>query len=333
MNDSEPCRGAWCGKCYSSNSPINYFKQSDPRISDQEDEDDPGIYDMLWRHKAPDKDDFEVARNGDHLMCPFLCDRCVFWILRAEPPKPDSHMDRLLLGDIRRASLDAFWSRSSSTVKGNARLVRRVIEDAQSRGMVGPYKDPGPAPSWDICGYQIAVCMLIDSTKSGRYSEQYKQWDTIRRVKTSVSNHEKSVFTDPHQQIVVMEDTKGSVQRLFSGTAGSFWLSRFQQGCRLRMGQQTRQDQAISTKLMILLLKFCENKVREETDIESMEKWVKAGALFAISYVLSLRGNEGILLDIEGLQQFDHERNDLLAIPLVGKLKGSGQVNDTFSVQ
>ena len=155
---------------------------------------------MLWRHKAPDKDDFEVARNGDHLMCPFLCDRCVFWILRAEPPKPDSHMDRLLLGDIRRASLDAFWSRSSSTVKGNARLVHRVIEDAQSRGMVGPYKDPGPAPSWDICGYQIAVCMLIDSTKSGRYSEQYKQWDTIRRVKTSVSNHEKSVFTDPHQQ-------------------------------------------------------------------------------------------------------------------------------------
>ena len=63
------------------------------------------------------------------------------------------------------------------------------------------------------------------------------------------------------------------------------------------MGKQTRQDQAISTKLMILLLKFCENKVREETDIESMEKWVKAGALFAISYVLSLRGNEGILLD------------------------------------
>ena len=77
---------------------------------------------------------------------------------------------------------------------------------------------------------------------------------------------------------------------------------------------------------MILLLEFCENKVREEPDIESMEKWVKAGALFVISYVLSLRGNEGILLDIEGLQQFDQERNELLAVPLVGKLKGSGQV-------
>ena len=134
------------------------------------------------------------------------------------------------------------------------------------------------------------------------------------------------VVMEDTKGLVVMEDTKGSVQRLFSGTVGSFWLSRFQQGCRLRMGQQTRQDQAISTKLMILLLEFCENKVQEEPDIESMEKRVKAGALFVISYVLSLRGNEGILLDIEGLQQFDQERNELLAVPLVGKLKGSGQV-------
>ena len=277
-----------------------------------DEEDDEGNYDILWRNKAPNLDDFEVARNGDHLICPFLCDTCVFWILRKEEPKPHRPKDALLLGDIRRATLDAFWSHSSSTMKGNARLAQRVIDDAETRGLTGPYHDPGPAPSWDICGYQVAVCMLIDSTKPGRYSEVYKQWHTIRRVKSSVSNQEKTLFNDIHQRIVVMEDTKGAVQRLFGGTAGSFWLSRFQQGCRLRMDQQTRQDQAISTQLMILLLKYCENKIREESEVSNMARWVKAGALFVISYVLSLRGNEGILMDIEGLNQFDQERNGLL---------------------
>ena len=59
------------------------------------------------------------------------------------------------------------------------------------------------------------------------------------------------------------------------------------------MGQETRQNQAINTQLMLLVLKYCEDKVREEEAIQDIERWVKAGTLFALSYVLSLRGNEG----------------------------------------
>ena len=66
--------------------------------------------------------------------------------------------------------------------------------------------------------------------------------------------------------------------------------------------------------------------MNEEDDPRDMIKWAKAGALFAISYVLSLRGNEGILVDIEGLLQLDTERNGLIAIPLTGKLKGTGRI-------
>ena len=67
------------------------------------------------------------------------------------------------------------------------------------------------------------------------------------------------------------------------------------------MGQETRQNQALSTTLVKCILDYCETKVNEEDDLRDMIKWAKAGALFAISYVLSLRGNEGILVDIEGL--------------------------------
>ena len=207
---------------------------------------------------------------GDHLICPFLCDLCIFRIVRQEEPHPQSHKDKVLLAHIRRINLDAFWSRSRSTVKNNARIARQTLEDAWSHGMFGPYRDPGPAPTWDVCGYEIAICMITDSLRAGQYSQSQKQWDTIRQVKSSVSNQEKTNFNDYYQRVVVMEDTKGSTQRLFGRCAGSFWLSRFQQGCRLRMGQETRQNQALSTELVKCILSFCESKVNE---VEAPQKW------------------------------------------------------------
>ena len=319
------CQAAWCGKCYTSDRTITYHKERDPRITQENLEDEGDVF-ALWKSKGPSPQDFDIARPGDHLICPFLCDLCIFHIVRQEEPQPESHQDKVLLSHIRRVNLDAFWSRSRSTVKNNARIVRQTLADARSHGMFGPYRDPGPAPLWDICGYEIAICMITDSLRSGKYSESHKQWDTIRRVKSSVSNQEKTNFNDLHQRVVVMEDTKGGTQRLFGGRAGSFWLSRFQQGCRLRMGQETRQNQALSTPLVKGILEYCETKVNEEEDPQDMIRWAKAGALFTISYVLSLRGNEGILVDIEGLLEHDSERNGLLAVPVTGKLKGTGRV-------
>jgi hypothetical protein len=51
------------------------------------------------------------ARAGDHLFCPFECDGCSFHRLRGEAPDGRSHQDQILLSYIRRANLDAFWSR------------------------------------------------------------------------------------------------------------------------------------------------------------------------------------------------------------------------------
>ena len=121
----------------------------------------------LWKSKAPNPGDFEVGRAGDHLICPFLCDLCVFRIVRRQDPDLTSHKDTVLLSHIRRVNLDAFWSRSSSTVKSNARVARLTLSDAQSHGMFGPYRDPGPAPLEDVCGYEIAICMITDSLHSG----------------------------------------------------------------------------------------------------------------------------------------------------------------------
>ena len=100
---------------------------------------------------------------GDHLICPFLCDLCIFHIVRQEEPKSESHQDKVLLSHICRVNLDALWSRSRLTVRNNARIARATLADARSHSMFGPYRDLGPAPLWDICGYEIAICMITDS--------------------------------------------------------------------------------------------------------------------------------------------------------------------------
>ena len=77
-----------------------------------------------WKTKHRSNKDFNQARNCDHLMAPFECDYCIFWKLRKTFPNPDNFQDKLPLGCIRRANLDAFWIRTTSTVEGNRLQVK-----------------------------------------------------------------------------------------------------------------------------------------------------------------------------------------------------------------
>ena len=59
-------------------------------------------------------------------------------------------------------------------------------------------------------------------------------------------------------------------------------------------GRKLDINQALTTQLVRCILDYCEDKVNEENDSQGIIRWTKAGALFAISYILSLWGNEGI---------------------------------------
>jgi hypothetical protein len=78
---------------------------------------------------------FKVERNGDHLMCLFQCDLCHFRNIQERDPGFGNRIDILLLQCIRRASLDAFWSREPSTARANALGARRLEEIGDTLGM------------------------------------------------------------------------------------------------------------------------------------------------------------------------------------------------------
>ena len=85
-----------------------------------------------WKGKHQNQLDFKHARNGDHLLIPFECDLCIFRKLRRTEPIDSSHKDNILLECIRRANIDALWSRESSTVEANRKRVEKQLQLSQS---------------------------------------------------------------------------------------------------------------------------------------------------------------------------------------------------------
>ncbi|KAI2511895.1 hypothetical protein MHU86_2411 [Fragilaria crotonensis] len=250
---------------------------------------------------------------------------------------PDDIKDVRLMGCTRRVILDAFWSRARQTVVSNSNRFREMINLSLSLGFDPPYDPPGPLPSFDHCGYKVAILMVAKSLQPGRHNEGYTQWDTIRKFKSTHSNQSRGGRT-ANVNTMNLSDSKGSgYDRFSTEVCGSLWFQRFTLGCRKRMGQDWRPNRAISNPIMVKLLRLVESKIRTSVDVNDRLSLVMAGACFC--YVVSLRSPEGLMVDMPGLIQYG-ERSPLhVIIPLLGQVKGEDHtrqhllhcVNETHS--
>ena len=156
----------------------------------------------VWNKKHYAASDYCKARDGDHIITPFECDLCVFRKLRGVDPSLDSHSDCLLLGCIRRANLDAFWSRSTLTVNRNKGLVEQQLKLSRMLGLNGPFIHEGPMPYFDHCGFEIAVSILLKSRDTtGRHSSKHVQFDTIRKLRSCYGNQVRAAPSKQLEEI------------------------------------------------------------------------------------------------------------------------------------
>jgi hypothetical protein len=312
----------WCGSCYTSTTEDGFFVQEREKVnSDNIVEEDQDRLQAAWGRRHQPVTDFYIGRDGDHLMVPFECDICIFQKLKDRSPIESFEPDKRLLRAIRRANLDAFWSRATSTVKGNRDRVKNSLDMLASVGLRGPYESEGSFPPFDHCGYEIAILMLIASQRPGKYSNSHSQWDTIRKYRTAYSNH---VRTTPQSntQVLAFGDDRGQSQRTSQDKCFSVWFSRFFIGCKRRMGQDWRPNKALGTELIRVLLDKVEQRRHGSGDRDQWT-WMIFGAYVAITYTLSLRGVEGLLLDLGGLVKHSSKGGDTyVIIALSGKVKG-----------
>ena len=221
---------------------------------------------------------------------------------------------------IRRANLDSFWSRAPRTISNDLGNISRSIKNMARVGLVGPYYDPGPFPSYDACGYEAAIALLIDSQQPGTYHDDHKQWQSIRKLRSAISNNERASFRNAG--VAMVSDDNSKSQRFQDGGTSSFWFNRFTQGCSNRMGADIRKNVGPSSVIWSRFLSRVSYKIKRSESDQEAAKWTMGGAYFCFSYVCSLRGEEGFLLDIKKLREHGSKAGGLIWLPLVGTVKG-----------
>ncbi len=123
---------------------------------------------------------FLTARDGDNLLTPFQCDVCHFTNIMGREPLEGLASDLRMIKCIRRANLDAFWSREPGTVKGTLDEAKRGLAIASSLGFAHTLFNPrGPFPVADTMGMGMAIVMLQRSLNPGKYVKGNVQYETV----------------------------------------------------------------------------------------------------------------------------------------------------------
>jgi hypothetical protein len=270
-----------------------------------------------------DKDRFLTARDGDHMMCPFQCDLCHFRNIQKRDPDPENVIqDATMLRCIRRAILDTFWSRETTTVLSNGREMRQMAKKAELVLMAPPTPNLGPYPVEDGQGMGIAVCILMRSLDPGR-NEQFVQYNTARKMRAAFSNFWQASIEGQSDAIVQRNTTK-----LFTTTCPTYgpWFERFMLGMHKRQGDQSYPDKAISIEVMMALMARFEAAWEVAKGREKEEEAVLFPALFSIiTFCGGFRGEETPLMELSGTKsrfsESGRHKQKHVVVSLVGRFK------------
>lgn len=154
---------------------------------------------------------------------------------------------------IRRVQLDAMWSRSTSTVsnlRGNLSTGRQMDAELGLSPVVIPR---GPLPMHDDCGFQICMQMLRYSQQPGRNVTTHKQFNTVRRLRSSYTAAYASSPLFPWKDVKFQNET-GAMMHFYHAPSNSEFFSRFMMGMERRMERQVRQNVGLSVEILHAIL-------------------------------------------------------------------------------
>ena len=309
------CRRAWCGKCYTPPAALQfYIHQAENDVS------------LVWKRKE-DKQKFKWAPDGAFLLVPFQCDYCWFENLKGRAPHPGSACDIRLLGYIRRVNLDLCWSRSPATFASNRIAMQNLISSWKELALEPNLPALGPWPLEDNVGFQLALGELRYSQKPGKNKKSHLQFDTIRKLRTAHAHYHESTATSASNQTLAFRDSKGNAFLASEVPTQSRFFTMFMRGLLLRMGRQTEVDFGLDYNILHMILDNLEEEIEDGETDPGRRRWcIMVGNFLLLGFVLSLRGNEGFMVEAHGLQSHrdcgrSEGRDSHVVIPLLGRFK------------
>ena len=105
-----------------------------------------------------------------------------------------------------------------------------------------------------------------------------------------------------NQRHQVIADDGRKIIRLIKDSSSSLWYHRFNSGMKYRMGNVWKPNKALSTELIVRTIKAAERKRIEGDTNEETHRWMVFTTYVSMSYVISLRGSEGLLLDLKAVK-------------------------------
>jgi hypothetical protein len=304
------CQGVWYEGCYKMDEGSDPFPVKRPV--------DEGGNDLT---QEKDKARFSFARSGDHLMTRFQCDTCHFQNIRGRDILQGVGADKLLMMCVRRANLDALWSRESSTVENNRRQVGMLLRKGE---MLDQLLAPsGPLPLMDAQGMSIACRFLLRTLDEGKI-QNHVQFDTMRQMRNAVSNQWRTSVLSDNSMVML----RGTTKMIASKTpTNADWFKKFMVGVHKGMGDESCPDRAISMEAMLALMEIFEKDFGMAGDNVYTQSKAVFPALFALaSFAGELRGEEVPLTDLHGLCKYYlegilHPRHPHVVMALRGRFK------------
>jgi hypothetical protein len=298
-----------CGECY---TPLdsNEFSIAKPLNEDGLEVEDPS-----------DSKRYCEGRNGDNLITPFQGDLCHFCNLMDQEPVRGLAPDLRILKCIRRANLDSLWSSEPRTVSRNLAECRRGVIIASSLGFKNKlFKPMGPYPVEDTFGMGAAIVILQIFLNPGKY-DKHVQFGTIRKFRSTFSNAYHASLEGQNASVMAKDTRKLTVTKC--PTYGT-WFEKFMKGCHKRMGEITRPDRALSSTILLEILKHLNEEWYQVP--HNRLSLAQEGAFYVIAFSCALRGEEVPLADLTGTAR--HWEKSLtnnpphIVIALLGRFKG-----------
>jgi len=302
-----PCGSVWCGECYRESQNDN-FPRLDHLQSGSDLEVDAAYTQVCYR----------CGRNGDS-----------FRNVVGRDLEVSDARDKFTLMAIRRVLLDVMWAREPDTVAANWSRSKRAYDMAVANLSLDYHTILpvlGNPLVGDRVGLGMALTMVLASLRPGK-NGPHVQFDTIRKTQTWYANAYDAGENFSCKTVVGLDQKK---QYISTGHTFGKWFSRFMWGARLRMGMVRRQNEALSSKLVIRICAEAENLwTRARTDTKRLEMEDAVAVCFMLfAFGAGLRGEEVPLVSLEGLLQFWQETREgptderYMMMTLSGRFKG-----------
>ena len=191
--------------------------------------------------------------------------------------------------------------KASSTVAAHVRRIKENMANCARIRKTPRLESRGPFPLDDLVGMSLAVDMLMYSLHSKGRIKSYIQFDTMRQMRSTYTR----LWSSSPRGIAEGSAFSGSASkfRLTSCPSQSEWFGDFLLGAEDRMGYDTKKQLYLDINVVLEQLRLIKRDAGVMDNMQSNLLY-KFGAFICILTAASLRGHEGMFLDLASTRKY-----------------------------